>query len=187
MKTLKNLVVSGLVLATMAATSVPALAADTDVTAKVNVNSTTATAQQKVVLEKEEAVVPSFTVSVPAKVTLGRDAQNLTFTLDLESDTDFVPNGKKVSVTIASAGYSGGLGKFAVWDSRNLQEASYDIYDSDRAVNGGTHYGIGDEIVSWKYGNYGTQTRRIAVLNYDQVEPGTYNGVINYGIGLVDA
>lgn len=187
MKTLKNLVVSGLVLATMAATSVPALAADTNVTEKVNVNSTTATAQQKIVLEKEEAVVPSFTVSVPAQVTLGRDAQDLTFTLDLESDTDFVPSGKKVSVTIDSAGYSGGLGKFAVWDSKNLQEASYEIYYSDRMENGGTHYGIGDEIVSWEGSNHGTQPRRIAVLDYDQVEPGTYNGVINYGIGLVDA
>lgn len=184
MKTLKNLVVSGLVLATMAATSVPALAADTNVTEKVNVNSTTATAQQKIVLEKEEAVVPSFTVSVPAQVTLGRDAQDLKFTLDLESDTDFIPDGKKVSVTIDSAGYSGGLGKFAVWDSKNLQEASYEIYASDRDA---THYNIGDEIASWKYGNAGTYTRRIKVLNYDQVEPGTYNGVINYGIGLVDA
>ena len=185
MKTLKNLVVSGLVLATMAATSVPALAADTNVTEKVNVNSTTASAQQKVVLNKTEAVVPSFTVSVPAQVTLGRDAQDLTFTLDLESDTDFIPDGKKVSVTIDSAGYSGGLGKFAVWDSKNLQEASYEIYYSDRMA--GHRYNIGDEIVSWEGSNHGTQPRRIAVLDYDNVEPGTYNGVINYGIGLVDA
>lgn len=186
MKTLKNLVVSGLVLATMAATSVPALAADTDaVTAKVNVNSTTATAQQKVVLEKEEAVVPSFTVSVPAKVTLGRDAQDLNFTLDFENDEAFIPDGKKVSVTINSAGYPTALNKFAVWDSKNLQEASYEIYYSDRMA--GHRYNIGDEIVSWEGSNHGTQPRRIAVLNYDQVEPGTYNGVINYGIGLVDA
>ena len=185
MKTLKNLVVSGLVLATMAATSVPALAADTNVTEKVNVNSTTATAQQKIVLEKEEAVVPSFTVSVPAQVTLGRDAQDLKFTLDLESDTDFIPDGKKVSVTIDSAGYSGGLGKFAVWDSKNLLEASYEFYYSDRMA--GHRYNIGDEIVSWEGSNHGTQPRRIAVLDYDNVEPGTYNGVINYGIGLVDA
>ena len=50
----------------------------------------------------------------------------------------------------------------------------------------GGRYNIGDEIVDWTGSNHGTQTRRIAVLNYSSVEPGTYNGVINYGIALAD-
>lgn len=184
MKTLKTLAVSGLVLATMAATAVPALAADV-VTNKVNVNTTSAKAQQKVVLEKEEAVVPSYTVEVPATVNLARDAQDLKFTLSLENDEAFIPSGKKVSVTIASAGYPTALNKFAVWDSKHLQEASYEVYYSDRMAGG--RYNIGDEIVSWTGSDWGTQTRRIKVLDYDKVEPGSYSGVINYGIGLVDA
>ena len=135
-------------------------------------------------LEKTEAVVPSFTVEIPATVKLASKAQDLTYTLNLESDTDFVPKGKKVSVTIDSAGYYGTLDKFAVWDKKNLNEASYEIYFSD-AMKGG-RYKIGDEIVSWDGSNHGTQTRRIAVLDYNHVEPGTYNGVINYGIALKD-
>ena len=65
------------------------------------------------------------------------------------------------------AGHCGTLNKFAVWDSKNLEEASYEIY-------------------SWDGSNHGTQTRRIAVLDYNHVQPGTYNGVINYGIALKD-
>lgn len=182
MKMFKTLLVSGLTLATMAATAVPALAAD--ITNQVNINSTTAEAQQKVVLEKEEVVVPSYTVSIPATIQLARDAQDLKFSLALENDEAFIPDGKKVSVTIDSAGYHSQLNQFAVWDSRNLQEASYEVYYSDRMEGG--RYKIGDEIVSWDGSNWGTQTRRIKVLNYDKAEPGTYNGVINYGIALVD-
>lgn len=174
----KTLAVSGLVVAATALTSISAMAVD------VNVNSPFAKVQQKVVLEKTEAVVPSFTVEIPATVKLASKAQDLTYTLNLESDTDFVPKGKKVSVTIDSAGYYGTLDKFAVWDKKNLNEASYEIYFSD--VMKGGRYKIGDEIVSWDGSNHGTQTRRIAVKDYNHVEPGTYNGVINYGIALKD-
>lgn len=174
----KTLAVSGLVVAATALTSLSAMAVD------VNVNSPSADIQQKVVLEKTEAVVPSFTVEIPATVELSSKAQDLKYTLNLEKDDAFIPSGKKVSVTIDSAGYPGTLNKFAVWDSKNLNEASYEIYYSDRMA--GHRYSIGDEIASWDGSNHGTQTRRIAVLDYNHVEPGTYNGVINYGIALKD-
>ena len=83
----KTLAVSGLVVAATALTSLSAMAVD------VNVNSPSAKVQQKVVLEKTEAVVPSFTVEIPATVKLASKAQDLTYTLNLESDTDFVPKG----------------------------------------------------------------------------------------------
>ena len=174
----KTLAVSGLVIAATALTSATALAAD------VNINAPSADVQQKVVLEKTEAVVPSFAVDIPATVELAATAQDLKYTLTLENDEAFIPDGKKVSVTIESAGYPGTLNKFAVWDSKNLNEASYEVYYSDRMSGG--RYNIGDEIVDWTGSNHGTQTRRIAVLNYSSVEPGTYNGVINYGIALAD-
>ena len=174
----KTLAVSGLVVAATALTSLSAMAVD------VNVNSPSADFQQKVVLEKTEALVPSFTVEIPATVNLASKAQDLKYTMNLENDIAFIPTGKKVSVTIESAGYPGTLNKFAVWDSKNLEEASYEIYYSDRMA--GHRYSIGDEIVSWDGSNHGTQTRRIAVLDYNHVQPGTYSGVINYGISLKD-
>ena len=106
--------------------------------------------QQKVVFEKTDEVVPTYTVEVPATVTLSKDAQNLS-TRYLR--VNFIPDGKKVSVVIESAGYPGTLNKFAVWDSRNLQEASYEIYYSDAMAGG--RYSIGDEIVSWEGSDWG--------------------------------
>ena len=124
--------------------------------------------QQTVVLEKTEEVVPTYTVDVPAKVVLSKDAQDLSFSLNLENHDNFIPDGKKVSVVIESAGYPTELDKFAVWDSRNLQEASYEIYYSDAMAGG--RYEIGDEIVSWEGSNWGTQNRRIKALNYESIK-----------------
>ena len=140
--------------------------------------------QQEIVLEKEEEVVPTYTVDVPATVILSKDAQNLSFSMNLENHENFIPDGKKVSVVIESAGYPTELNKFAGWDSRNLQEAPYEIYYSDAMAGG--RYEIGDEIVSWEGSNWGTQNRRIRALNYESIEPGNYSGVINYSISLTD-
>lgn len=148
----------------------------------VNENQAEAEMQQKIALTKEAAVVPVFTVEVPATVTLTREAQNLSFSMNLENHEEFIPAGKKVSVKIESAGYPGTLNKFAVWDGKNLQEASYEIYYSD-AMEGG-RYAIGDEIASWSGSNWGTQNRRIKPLDYDNIQPGSYNGIINYSISL---
>ena len=104
--------------------------------------------------------------------------------MNLVNHENFIPDGKKVSVVIESAGYPTELNKFAVWDSRNLQEASYEIYYSDAMAGG--RYEIGDEIVSWEGSNWGTQNRRIRALNYESIEPGNYSGVINYSISLTD-
>lgn len=178
MKAFKTLAICGVLAAAMF-TAPTAAFAET-----ISENTPDASVQQKVTLEKTEAVVPVFTVEVPATVALSKEAQDLKYTLTLEDDESFVPSDKKISVTIKSAGYPTQLDKFAVWDSKNLQEASYEIYYSDRMAGG--RYSIGDEIVNWRSGNYGTQTRRIAVLDYDHVEPGTYSGVINYSISLTD-
>ena len=178
MKAFKTLAICGVLAAAMF-TAPTAAFAET-----ISENTPDASVQQKVTLEKTEAVVPVFTVEVPATVALSKEAQDLKYTLTLEDDESFVPSDKKISVTIKSAGYPTQLDKFAVWDSKNLQEASYEIYYSYRMAGG--RYSIGDEIVNWTSGNYGTQTRRIAVLDYDHVEPGTYSGVINYSISLTD-
>lgn len=187
LKRYKALALSGLVIAATALTSASALAADVaprQVDISVNHPVATDGLQQKVVLDKTEAAVPSYTVSIPGQVNLAYEAQNLQYTLTLENDTAFIPSGKKVSVTIKSAGYSGNWKEFAVWNSRKLKQANYEIYYSDSEE--GHRYSIGDEIVSWDGSNHGSQNRRIKVLKYDSLEPGTYTGVINYGIALTD-
>lgn len=170
-------------LAVVAATGVM-LAGQTAMAAEVSENTPDQDVQQKIVLEKTEEVVPTYTVDVPATVTLSKDAQNLSFSMNLENHENFIPDGKKISVVIESAGYPTELNKFAVWDSRNLQEASYEIYYSDAMAGG--RYSIGDEIVSWEGSNWGTQNRRIKALDYDNIKPGNYSGVINYSISLTD-
>ena len=170
-------------LAVVAATGVM-LAGQTAMAAEVSENTPDQDVQQKIVLEKTEEVVPTYTVDVPATVTLSKDAQNLSFSLNLENHENFIPDGKKISVVIESAGYPTELNKFAVWDSRNLQEASYEIYYSDAMAGG--RYSIGDVIVSWEGSDWGTQNRRIKALDYDNIKPGNYSGVINYSISLTD-
>ena len=170
-------------LAVVAATGVM-LAGQTAMAAEVSENTPDQDVQQKIVLEKTEEVVPTYTVDVPATVTLSKDAQNLSFSMNLENHENFIPDGKKISVVIESAGYPTELNKFAVWDSRNLQEASYEIYYSDAMAGG--RYSIGDEIVSWEGSDWGTQNRRIKALDYDDIKPGNYSGVINYSISLTD-
>ena len=166
MKAFKTLAICGVLAAAMF-TAPTAAFAET-----ISENTPDASVQQKVTLEKTEAVVPVFTVEVPATVALSKEAQDLKYTLTLEDDESFVPSDKKISVTIKSAGYPTQLDKFAVWDSKNLQEATYDVYYTKKT----THYSIGDEIVDWKPGNAGTQYRYIEVNNYDKVEPGSYSG-----------
>lgn len=147
---------------------------------------TKTTQQQKITYSKSESeIVPAYTVSIPLTAELQKESSTLSYSLALENDTAFVPNGKKVSVKIESAGYSGNLHTLAVWDSRNLQEAEYVIYNSDAFANP-TYYTIGDEIASWDGSNFGTITRKIKLKDYYSVGAGNYNGVINYTVSLED-
>ena len=135
-----------------------------------------------VMLAGQTAMAAEVSENTPAQDS--KDAQNLSFSMNLENHENFIPDGKKISVVIESAGYPTELNKFAVWDSRNLQEASYEIYYSDAMAGG--RYSIGDEIVSWEGSDWGTQNRRIKALDYDNIKPGNYSGVINYSISLTD-
>uniref|UniRef100_UPI003FF022E5 hypothetical protein n=1 Tax=Ruminococcus sp. TaxID=41978 RepID=UPI003FF022E5 len=163
-----------------------AFAASTTDTPIVDENHATADFQQKITYSKSESeIVPAYTVSIPLTAELQKESSTLSYSLALENDTAFVPNGKKVSVKIESAGYSGNLHTLAVWDSRNLQEAEYVIYNSDAFANP-TYYTIGDEIASWDGSNFGTITRKIKLKDYYSVGAGNYNGVINYTVSLED-
>jgi hypothetical protein len=163
-----------------------AFAASTTDTPVVDENNSNAEFQQQVEYSKSESeIVPAYTVTIPTTLTLAKESTALKYTLTLENDTAFVPSGKKVSVKIDSAGYPGTLNKLAVWDSRNLEEAEYVIYDSDAAAKP-TYFGIGDEVASWNGSNFGTVTRKAKVKDYYNIPAGNYKGVINYTISLED-
>lgn len=166
-----------------AAAPMSAFAAAPGATGNVDETTTQAEAQSQVSLNKTEAVTPTFTVDVPATITLGKDATTLKYSMNLENHDNFIPTGKKVSVKITSAGYPGTLNKFALWDKKGFNEASYEIIDSLAMANP-TVYQIGDEIASWEGSNWGTQTRIARVKDYNSLEAGTYEGVINYSISL---
>lgn len=185
-KTVKKVTTAIIAVAmSMTATTAVFAASSTD-TPVVDENNSNAEFQQQVEYSKSESeIVPAYTVSIPTTVTLGKDSTDLKYTLTLDNDTAFVPSGKKVSVKINSAGYPGTLNKLAVWDSKNLEEAEYAIYDSDAAANP-TYFGIGDEVASWNGSNFGTITRKAKVKDYYNIAAGNYKGVINYTISLED-
>ena len=175
----------GIISAVMAATATTTAFAAQE-TPIVDENTPTAEYQQPVNYTKDKSeIIPYFTVTIPDTVTLTKDSTNLPYSLAFVDDTSFIPSGKKVSVKIDSAGYSGCLTKLAVWDSRNLQEAEYKIYNSDAAKNP-TYYNIGDEVASWTGSNWGTINRKIKLADYRNVGAGKYTGVINYTVSLED-
>lgn len=178
----KKVSVSLLAIAMCACATTSAFAASSVVTE----NDTTANHQQKIIYTKDASeIVPLYNVTIPDTVELSKNSTTLTYSLALQDDTSFIPSGKKVSVKIKSAGYSGNLKTLAVWDSKHLQEAEYLLYNSDAFANP-TYYEIGDEIASWDGTNWGTITRKIKLKDYYSVGAGSYNGVINYTVSLED-
>lgn len=184
-KAVKRLMTVAVAAMMMATCGVSAFAATAE-TQSVDVNNPQTSYQQKITYTKsEDEIVPYYTVTIPLTAELAKDSTTISYSLELMNDTAFIPTGKKVSVKISSAGYPGTLNKLAVWDSKNLQEAEYLLYNSDAFANP-TYYNIGDEIASWTGSNWGTVTRKIKLKDYNSVGAGTYNGVINYSVSLED-
>lgn len=93
---------------------------------------------------------------------------------------------KQQGVVFDSAGYSSNLHTLAVWDSRNLQEAEYVIYNSDAFANP-TYYTIGVELASFTEDGSTTFTVK-PVLNNPSTPKGVkYSGTMTYAVALTDA
>ena len=137
-------------------------------------------------IEFVKEAAPTYTVTIPEKVSLSDSSTEMDFSLNLDTH-EGVPMGKQVVVTIEQAGNPSGL---AGMDSFCLVSENHDIaefmlYESDRMATI-VPYEIGDEIVTWNAGNWGTQTRMAKVVDYDAAAPGTYEGSVVYGIAMVD-
>lgn len=182
MRKLRKIATLGLACAMMIGTIIPVSAADVPVT-----ENDAASAQTNISLVKENPA-PTFTVGIPASATINSDqAATISFTMK-EDSLNAIPDGKKVSVSIADAGYGDTTGKFAL-GSKDNQEATYGVYPSKYSTRPQDAYDIGDLLVSF-YGNEkvtdGTASigRAIKADDYETLEAGTYTGNITFNINV---
>ena len=182
MRKFKKFATLGLACAMMIGSIVPVSAADVSVS-----EGDTQSAKTNISLVKENPA-PTFTVGIPASATINSaDATTIAFTMD-EDSLNAIPDGKKVSVSIADAGYGDTTGKFALGSEDN-QEATYKVYPSRYSTRPADAYDIGDLLISF-YGNErvtdGTASvsRAIKADNYDEIAAGTYTGNITFSIDV---
>ena len=120
MRKFKKFATLGLACAMMIGSIVPVSAADVSVS-----EGDTQSAKTNISLVKENPA-PTFTVGIPASATINSaDATTIAFTMD-EDSLNAIPDGKKVSVSIADAGYGDTTGKFALGCEDN-HEATYKV------------------------------------------------------------
>ncbi|MDO5410797.1 MAG: hypothetical protein Q4F21_10140 [Lachnospiraceae bacterium] len=137
----------------------------------------------------KENPAPIFTVGIPAEVTItSAEPASLVFTMN-EECLKTVPEGKKVSVSIADAGYGDVTGKFALYSDTAAAEAAYGVYPSKYSLRDSDKYEIGDLLASF-YGNekvtdgQASVSRVIKVNDYDNLEAGSYAGTITFNIDV---
>lgn len=143
--------------------------------------------EQTTVSLVKENPAPTFTVGIPSAVNItSADAVQIRFTMN-EDSLNAIPEGKKVSVSIADAGYGETTGKFAL--SNGSAEATYSVYSSKYSTRPSDAYAIGKLIASF-YGNekvtdgVASVGRVIKANNYDDIEAGTYEGFITFSIDV---
>lgn len=179
MRNLRKFTAMGLTCAMIMASALNVAAADVP-------EGETVTEQTTVSLVKENPA-PTFTVGIPAAVNItSADAVQLAFTMN-EDSLNAIPDGKKVSVTIADAGYGNTTGKFAL--SNGTTEATYGVYSSKYSTRPSDAYSVGQLLASF-YGNervtdgIASIGRVIKVDDYDGIEAGTYEGFITFSIDV---
>lgn len=135
----------------------------------------------------KENPAPIFTVGIPAAINItSADAVQFKFTMN-EDSLNAIPDGKKVSVSIADAGYGDTTGTFAL--SNGTEEATYGVYGSKQFTRPSDAYAIGNLLVSF-YGNekvtdgVASVGRYIKADNYDDIAAGTYEGFITFSIDV---
>lgn len=137
----------------------------------------------------KENPAPVFTVGIPAEVTItSAEPASLVFTMD-EECLNSIPEGKKVSVSIADAGYGDVTGKFALYSDDAAAEAAYGVYPSKYSLKDSDKYAIGQLLASF-YGDekvtdgQASVSRVINVNNYDDLAAGNYTGTITFSIDV---
>ena len=137
----------------------------------------------------KENPAPVFTVGIPAEITVNSaEPAKLVFTMK-EDCLKTIPEDKKVSVSIADAGYGDVSGKFAVYCAETGVEATYGLYGSKYSTRPSDAYAIGDLFASF-YGNETVKdgeasiSRVIKVDNYDELSAGNYQGTLTFHIDV---
>lgn len=140
---------------------------------------------------------PEFTVGIPASVEItesnGMGKAELKFTIS-KTDYDNIPETKKVSISIADAGYGNITGKFALYSADAGEEVSYLVSPTSSYYTGAYEYAIGSSIVGFdsnvpvsilENGNV-SMKRYVYVKDYANVKGGTYEGYMTYNIAVID-
>lgn len=186
MKKLKAIATLGMACALVLGGTVSAAAEEIAVT-----EGETAVSGPMVVSLTKENPAPTFTVGIPAVVNItSADPAAMVFTMDEES-LNAIPDGKKVSISIADAGYGDVHNTFALYSEDVQAEAAYTIFASKYSTRPtDTNYNeIGKLLVSF----YGTEkvtdgqasiSRVIKADDYDGLEAGTYEGYITFNIDV---
>ncbi|MDD7647306.1 MAG: hypothetical protein PUJ35_08700 [Ruminococcus bromii] len=183
MRKIKTFAAMALAAALLCAGVLPASATSVDVKEGENASASTSISIVK------ENPAPVFTVGIPAEITItSADPAQLTFTMGEES-LNAIPDGMKVSVSIADAGYTGVTGKFALYSADADAEATYGVYGSKYSTRPSDAYAIGDLLVSF-YGNekitdgQASIGRVIKADDFDGIAAGTYNGTLTFSIDV---
>lgn len=184
MRDWKKMMVLGMTCASVLGGTITVSAADVQ-------EGQTTSASTEISLTKENPA-PVFSVGIPASVTVVSDEPSqLSFTMS-EEHLNQIPEGKKVSVSIADAGYGDTSGVFAL-GTEDGKTAPYTIFSSKYSTRPtDTNYNrIGALLVSF-YGNEkvtdGTASigRVIKMDNYEELEAGSYAGYLTFQIDVRD-
>ena len=124
---------------------------------------------------------PTYTVEIPAKITIAEDGSDMTIKA---SNVNYL-DGQKVSVSIAGTNY---FRNQMVLQNENRATIRYQIVKEDGTVietTGGKDQVNGVEVASFT--EDGEVNNKVMPVELPSSTVGTYTGSITFDIGLVDA
>ena len=125
---------------------------------------------------------PSYTVTIPTSVAMEKDGTEVEVSAE---DVKDLPDGQKISITIAGTDYY--RNQMVLTDPETRATVRYQIITPDERVletTGQKDQMNGEEIVSFT--EDGAQSYTVKPVIAFNVVPGDYTGTITYGISVVD-
>lgn len=138
----------------------------------------------------KENPAPIFSVGIPSSITIdSENPENMVFTMS-EEDLKNIPEGKKVSISIADAGYGDVTNTFAL-ASEDGKVAPYTIYGSKSSTRPqDINYNKVGSLVASFYGDENVQDgqasvgRAVKSDNYEDLDAGTYEGYLTFSVDV---
>ena len=146
-------------------------------TMMVTANAESQTTELEYVLKND----PTYTVEIPAKITIAKDGSDMTIKA---SDVNYL-DGQKVSVSISGTDY---FRNQMVLQNEDRATMRYQIVKEDGTVietTGGKDQANGIEVAAFT--EDGEVNNKVMPVELPSSTVGTYTGSITFDIGLVDA